>query len=88
MIKKEILVKNTLGIHARPSFQIASLANKFNADITILKDSFSANARSIMSLMMLAAGQDSKIIIQAHGKDEQAAVDAITELFDKKFYED
>lgn len=88
MIKKEITVKNTLGIHARPAFQIATLANKFSANITFVKDHFSANARSIMSLMMLAAGQETKIVIQADGKDEQAAIDAIAELFEKRFNED
>jgi phosphocarrier protein len=88
MTRKEIIVTNTLGIHARPAFQIATVANKFSADTTLVKDSHSANARSIMSLMMLAAGQNAKITIQADGKDEQAAVDALVELFEKKFNEE
>lgn len=88
MKKKEITVTNKLGIHARPASMIVKSATKFSSDIFIIKESMTADAKSIMSVMMLAAAKKSKLIIQADGKDEEDAVEAIADLFRINFNED
>lgn len=88
MKKKEITVTNKLGIHARPASMIVKAATEFSSDIHIIKDSITADAKSIMSVMMLAAAQKSTLIIQADGNDEEGAVEAIAELFRVNFNED
>ena len=87
MITREVIVSNPLGIHARPAALIAQLSNKFAADIWIEKDGVSANAKSIMNVMMLAAACKSIIILRAQGPDEHQAVEALARLFDAKFNE-
>ena len=87
MSEKTIVVSNSLGIHARPAAMIVQTAMKFTADITLEKDGATADAKSIMSVMMLAAGNQSTVIIRAAGDDEQAAVDAVANLFAIKFNE-
>lgn len=88
MAEKHITVINTLGIHARPAMQIAQTAMKFSSNITLTKDGVSADAKSIMSVMMLAAAYKSDVILKATGSDEKEAVDAIAALFEKKFNEE
>lgn len=88
MMKKEITVTNSLGIHARPASMIVKVAAKFDSDIKLLKDTISADAKSIMDVMMLAAANNSKVTIQATGNDETRAVEAIADLFEKKFNEE
>lgn len=88
MKKKEITVTNKLGIHARPASMIVKSATKFSSDIFIIKESMTADAKSIMSVMMLAAAKKSKLIIQADGKDEEDAVETIADLFRINFNED
>ncbi len=88
MIKKVITVTNTLGVHARPASAIVKTATKFKSDIAFLKDGIVADAKSIMNVMMLAAAKNSRIIIQANGKDEEDAVQAIEDLFRNNFSEE
>jgi phosphocarrier protein len=88
MFAKEISVVNKLGIHARPASMIVQTAMKFEARITLEKDGLSADAKSIMSVMMLAASHNSTVTIKADGTDEQQAVEAIAELFAQKFNEE
>ena len=88
MKKKEITVTNKLGIHARPASMIVKTATEFSSDIHIIKDSITADAKSIMSIMMLAAAKKSTLIIQADGNDEEGAVEAIAKLFRINFNED
>jgi phosphocarrier protein HPr len=88
MIEQEIQVINKLGIHARPASLIVKTANAFESNIWISKDSVTANAKSIMSVMMLAAGCNSTVMVGAKGKDERKAVEAIAKLFAEKFSED
>jgi phosphocarrier protein HPr len=87
MTLREVTVINNLGIHARPASLIVQASQPFDADIWLEKDGTSANAKSIMSVMMLAAGCDTKVVIRASGKDEQRAVDALAKLFESKFNE-
>ncbi|NLD93524.1 MAG: HPr family phosphocarrier protein [Fibrobacter sp.] len=88
MFEQTITVINKLGIHARPSSLIVQTAMKFNSGITLIKDGASADAKSIMSVMMLAAEMGSKVQIKASGPDEKDAVAAIALLFEKKFNEE
>jgi phosphocarrier protein HPr len=88
MVQQEIIVGNMLGIHARPAALIAQTASKFKADIRLEKEDVSANAVSIMNVMMLAAAYESKLIIKANGPEEKEAVEALTVLFNSKFNEE
>ena len=88
MIEKEITVVNKLGIHARPSTMIVKKAGELSSSIKFIKDGIEADAKSIMSLMMLAAGFGSKLLLRVEGPDEESAVSAIEELFATKFNED
>ncbi len=88
MIKKEVTVTNTLGIHARPASMIVKVATQFKSDINLIKDDVNSDAKSIMGVMMLAAAKDSTVGIIANGPDEQPAVEAIIALFENKFNED
>ncbi len=87
MMQREVYVINHLGIHARPASLIVKTSSAFEADVWLEKDGTAANAKSIMSVMMLAAGCDSKVVISASGKDEEAAVDALVKLFENRFNE-
>lgn len=79
---------NKLGIHARPAALFVKIANKFESDITVAKDGETVNGKSIMGLMMLAAGLGSKLTITAEGRDAEQAVREIAQLFLQKFNED
>jgi phosphocarrier protein HPr len=85
---KEVTVINKLGIHARPAAMFVKAANKFESNITVEKDGEQVNGKSIMGLMMLAAGQGSKLIITAEGHDAEAAVRELESLFHRKFDEE
>ena len=87
-VTKEMTVKNKLGIHARPAAMFVKIANKFHADITVEKDGQEINGKSIMGLMMLAAGQGSKLKVTAAGEDNARAMREIEQLIERKFDED
>lgn len=87
-VSKIIIVVNKLGIHARPAAVFAKTANKFKSDVFVEKDGETINAKSIMGLMMLAAGPGSKLLIIAQGPDAAEAVKAIEELIASKFGEE
>jgi phosphocarrier protein len=88
MMQQEVMVSNMFGIHARPASLIAQTASRFKADIKLEKDGVSANAASIMNVMMLAAAYKSTVVIKANGPEEKQAVEALVELFNSKFHED
>ncbi len=88
MAERLISVINTLGIHARPASLIVQTSMKFKSNITLTKGGVSADAKSIMSVMMLAAAYKSQVLIKASGTDEDEAVEAIASLFEKKFNEE
>jgi phosphocarrier protein len=85
--EKELVIENELGLHARPSALFVKTTNRFKSDITVEKGGEVVNGKSIMGLMMLAAGKGTKLKIVAVGPDADAAVAAIEELFQKKFNE-
>ncbi|MBN1757147.1 MAG: HPr family phosphocarrier protein [Chitinispirillaceae bacterium] len=88
MTEREVEVINTLGIHARPSSMIVKTALQFKSAISISKSGAEADAKSIMSVMMLAATCGSKVTIRASGDDEKQALDAVAGLFARKFDEE
>lgn len=88
MIEKILTVKNRAGIHARPASLIAQLANKFQSEITLEKDSIAVNAKSIMGVITMAAGYNTTINLKVEGSDEQDAANAIEKLFEGKFEEE
>src|SRR6185437_4475975 len=81
-------ITNERGLHARASAKFVKLAATFDAEVTVSKDGATVDARSIMGLMMLAAGPGSEIIIRAEGAEADAAVEALTELVTNRFEED
>src|SRR5437867_13276987 len=87
-ITREFTVNNKLGIHARPAALFVKVASKFASDITVEKDGEEVNGKSIMGLMMLAAGQGSKLHLRAEGSDADEALRALEQLFANKFNED
>jgi phosphocarrier protein HPr len=87
-VGSQLEIKNRLGLHARAAALIVQAVAKFDAEITVTKDDQSVNGKSILGLMMLAAGPGSFIDVSAQGPDAQAALDAITALVDARFNED
>jgi phosphocarrier protein HPr len=87
-IKKELVVVNKLGIHARPAAMFVKTANLFNCDVFVEKDGELVNGKSIMGLMMLAAGPGCKIRVLAEGDDAAKAIHEIEALLKRKFDED
>jgi phosphocarrier protein HPr len=87
MIQTRIQISNKLGLHARASAKLTKLAGGFKSDIHLSRNGRRVNAKSIMGVMMLAAGMGSEIEIEAVGEDEQQAVDAMRGLIDSKFGE-
>jgi phosphocarrier protein HPr len=87
-VSKECTVTNKLGIHARPAALFVKVASKFESAITVEKDGETVNGKSIMGLMMLAAGRGSKLRITAEGRDAEQAIREAEQLFLVKFNED
>ncbi len=87
-MKKELLVSNKLGIHARPAAMFVKIANRFNCNIFVEKDGEKVNGKSIMGLMMLAAGPGSKLTVHAEGHDASAALAELDALLKRKFDEE
>jgi phosphocarrier protein len=87
MITRDFTINNRLGLHARPSAQITQAASRHTAEVWISKNGRRVNAKSIMGVMMLAAGQGSVLTVEADGPDEQQAIDAIGELIVSGFGE-
>jgi len=87
MTRFETRIVNRLGLHARAAAQLVRMANGFNSNVHLIKSSQSANAKTIMEVLMLGAAQGEDLVIEAHGDDEKEAVDAIVKLIDDRFNE-
>jgi len=85
---REMTVSNKLGIHARPAAMFVKTASRFNSDIYVEKDGEKINGKSIMGLMMLAAGPGSKLKVHAHGQDAAQALKELEALVHRKFDEE
>ncbi|GAC1407980.1 MAG: HPr family phosphocarrier protein [Burkholderiaceae bacterium] len=87
MIEREIEIVNKLGLHARASAKLTQLAAKFESDVWMTRNKRRVNAKSIMGVMMLAAGKGARVTLEVEGNDEQACLDALAGLIDDKFGE-
>ncbi len=87
MIKTSISISNKLGLHARASAKLTKLAGSFESDVFMSRNDRRVNAKSIMGVMMLAAGIGSIVEIEVDGPDEVAALAALTALINDKFGE-
>ena len=87
-IVREYVIQNRYGIHARPAAMFVKTANRFSCDIFVEKDGEKVNGKSIMGLMMLAAGPGSKVTVFAHGHDAHQALVEIETLINRKFDEE
>ena len=88
--KERILtVKNKMGVHARPAAMIVRITNKFaDTEVFVEKDGETINGKSIMGLMMLAAGQESKLKFTANGSNAETVLNELEDVFERKFEED
>ena len=87
MIKTSISISNKLGLHARASAKLTKLAGSFPCEVWLAKGERRVNAKSIMGVMMLAAGIGSTIEVETNGEREQEAIDALLALINDKFGE-
>ncbi len=87
MKKKELLIENKLGLHARAAAQIVKSASAYSSKITLSKDGLDVDGKSIMGIMMLAAAKGSSVTIQVSGDDEGPALAGLEQLFKDKFGE-
>jgi phosphocarrier protein HPr len=88
LVERKIQVVNKLGLHARPAAMLVQTASKFKSEIRLSKEDVEANAKSILSVMMLAAEMGSSVLVKAEGEDEEQAVEALAKLFEEKFGEE
>jgi len=87
MIKNSITISNKLGLHARASAKLTKLATTFKSEIFMSRNGRRVNAKSIMGVMMLAAGLGADVEVETEGEDEQAAMTALLALITDKFGE-
>jgi phosphocarrier protein HPr len=87
-VEKEITIANRLGLHARPAAMFVRISSRYRAEVWVAKESEEVNGKSIMGLMMLAAGQGSKLRIRCVGPDAGKALQELEELINSKFNED
>lgn len=87
-VQKEVTILNKLGLHARPAAMFVRVANKHRADIWVEKDGEQVNGKSIMGLMMLAAGQGTKLRLSVEGTDAEKAIQELELLIEKRFDEE
>jgi len=80
VIERKVVIKSKMGLHARPAAIFVQIANKFDCDISVRRGNQQVNGKSIMGILMLAAGKGSKILIKAEGLDCEAAVNELEKL--------
>jgi len=83
-----LTIINKLGLHARASAKFVTLASSFKSDVTVSRNGQQANGKSIMGIMMLAAGKGTDIELQVDGEDEDGALQSLTDLVANRFGED
>jgi len=87
VIERTLRIKNRLGLHARAAVKFVNTANRFVADVRIVKDGSAIDGKSILGILTLAAIQGSDIVIRLDGIDESAAAQALADLIDGRFGE-
>ena len=88
MAKREVIVINSKGLHARPAAMIAKIASTYDSKVSISRSDERADAKSVLSLLILAAGKGTHLLLEAEGGDAESALDELEELFLKRFGED
>jgi phosphocarrier protein HPr len=87
MLEQRITIRNKLGLHARAAVKFVNLSNRFVASVKIVKDGSEIDGKSILGILTLAATQGSEITLLVSGKDEEAALKAISDLINNRFDE-
>ena len=87
MLQREVEIINKLGLHARASAKLTQLAARYQSDVHMARNGRKVNAKSIMGVMMLAAGKGSKVMLEVSGPDQQEAMDALCALIGDYFGE-
>jgi phosphocarrier protein len=87
-VEKDIPIVNRLGLHARPAAMFVRIASKYRSEVWVSKEGEEVNGKSIMGLMMLAAGQGSKLRVRCEGPDAEKALEEIEQLINGRFNED
>ena len=88
MIERELVISNRLGLHARATAKLVQAVSSFRCNVSVAAKGREVNAKSIMGVMLLAAGQGSTVVIRTDGEDEAAAIAAVVALFERRFDED
>ena len=88
MIERETEIVNRLGLHARAAAKLVHTAGGFQSRVTVVKDGEEVDAKSILGILLLAAGQGSQVVIRCEGRDEEEALRAVTALFANRFDEE
>ncbi|MCM2337804.1 MAG: HPr family phosphocarrier protein [Lysobacter sp.] len=88
MIERELTVSNRLGLHARATAKLVQLLSAYKSNVTLIAKGREVNAKSIMGVMLLAAGQGTQVKLRVDGEDEGTACDAVASLFERRFDED
>ena len=87
MVERDITVSNRLGLHARAAAKLVQLSGRFSSRVTLTCRGREVNAQSILGVMMLAAGKGISVLLRVDGDDEDAALAAVADLFDRRFDE-
>ena len=88
MLERELVVGNRLGLHARATAKLVQVLSAFKCSATLAAKGREVNAKSIMGVMLLAAGTGTPVLLRVDGEDEAAAADAVAALFERRFDED
>lgn len=88
MLEREIIVSNRLGLHARATAKLVQTLSSYRSNVTLAAKGREVNAKSIMGVMLLAAGQGTSVVVRLDGEDEAEALQALVDLFERRFDED
>ncbi len=88
MLERELLIANKLGLHARATAKLVQVLSGFRCNATLIAKGREVNAKSIMGVMLLAAGHGTTVVLRVDGEDEAAALEAAAALFERKFDEE
>lgn len=86
-IEAEVMIRNRLGLHARPAAAFVKITNRYQSEITVSKKDLQVNGKSIMGVMMLGAAQGSRIHLRAQGEDAKALIEELIDLVNREFNE-
>lgn len=88
MLERELIVSNRLGLHAQATAKLVQTLSSYRSNATLAAKGREVNAKSIMGVMLLAAGQGTSVVVRLDGEDEAEALQALVDLFERRFDED